>query len=35
MQLALGIGYNSIWHIAKAELCKYDKHFSLKQLYKI
>lgn len=35
MQLALAIGHNSVGHIAKAELCKYDKHFSLGQLYKI
>lgn len=35
MQLALAIGHNSVGHIAKAELCKYDKHFSLEQLYKI
>ena len=30
LQLALAIG-----HIAKAELCKYGKHFNLDQLYKI
>ncbi|WP_310440967.1 helix-turn-helix transcriptional regulator [Sulfurimonas sp.] len=35
MQLALAIGHNSVGHIAKAELCKYDKHFSLEQLFKI
>ncbi len=35
MQLALAIGHNSVGHVAKAELCKYDKHFSLEQLYKI
>jgi len=35
MQLALAIGHNSVGHIAKAELCKYDKHFNLEQLYKI
>jgi putative transcriptional regulator len=35
MQLALAIGHNSVGHVAKAELCKYDKHFSLGQLYKI
>lgn len=35
MQLALAIGHNSVGHIAKAELCKYGKHFSLEQLYKI
>ena len=35
MQLALAIGHSSVGHIAKAELYKYDKHFNLKQLYKI
>lgn len=35
MQLALAIGHNSVGHVAKAELCRYDKHFSLEQLYKI
>ncbi len=35
MELALAIGHNSVGHIAKAELCKYDKHFNLEQLYKI
>jgi transcriptional regulator with XRE-family HTH domain len=35
MQLALAIGHNSVGHIAKAELYKYNKHFSLEQLYKI
>jgi len=35
MQLALAIGHNSVGHIAKAELHKYDKHFNLEQLYKI
>ena len=35
MQLALAINHNSVGHIAKAELCKYDKHFNLEQLYKI
>ena len=35
MQIALAIGHNSVGHVAKAELCKYDKHFSLEQLYKI
>ena len=35
MQLALAIGHNSVGHIAKAELCKYGKHFNLEQLYKI
>lgn len=35
MQLALAIGHNSVGHVAKAELYKYDKHFSLEQLYKI
>jgi len=35
MQLALAIGHNSVGHIAKAELNKYDKHFSIQNLYKI
>ena len=35
MQLALAINHNSVGHIAKAELNKYGKHFSLDQLYKI
>lgn len=35
MQLALAIGHNSVGHIAKAELYKYEKHFSLEQLLKI
>lgn len=35
MQLALAIGHNSVGHIAKAELNKYGKHFSIKNLYKI
>lgn len=35
IQLALAIGHNSVGHIAKAELFKYDKHFSLEQLFKI
>jgi len=35
MQLALSIGHNSVGHVAKAELHKYGKHFSLEQLYKI
>ncbi|MDP2894818.1 MAG: helix-turn-helix transcriptional regulator [Sulfurimonas sp.] len=35
IQLALAIGHNSLGHVAKAELCKYNKHFSLEQLYKI
>jgi len=35
MQLALAIGHNSVGHIAKAELYKYNKHFNLEQLYKI
>jgi len=33
--LALAINHNSVGHIAKAELYKYNKHFSLDQLYKI
>jgi len=35
MQLALAIGHNSVGHIAKAELNKYGKHFSIQNLYKI
>ena len=35
MQLALAIGHNSVGHVAKAELYKYGKHFSLEQIYKI
>jgi len=35
MQLALAIGHNSVGHVAKAELNKYNKHFSLEQIYKI
>ena len=35
MQLALAINHNSVGHIAKAELNKYGKHFSIEQLYKI
>ena len=35
MQLALAIGHNSVGHIAKAELNKYDKHFSIQNIYKI
>ncbi len=35
LQLAHAIGHNSVGHIAKAELYKYNKRFSLEQLYKI
>ena len=35
IQLALAIGHNSVGHVAKAELNKYGKHFSLEQIYKI
>lgn len=35
MQLVNAIGHNSVGHIAKAELNKYDKHFSVENLYKI
>ena len=35
LDLALSIGHISAGHIAKAELFKYQKHFSLEQLYKI
>ena len=34
-ELALSINHNSVGHVAKAELYKYGKHFSLEQLYKI
>jgi len=35
MQLALSINHNSVGHVAKAELNKFNKHFSLQHLYKI
>jgi transcriptional regulator with XRE-family HTH domain len=35
MQLANAMGHNSVGHIAKAELNKYDKHFSIQNLYMI
>ena len=35
MQLVNAIGHNSVGHIAKAELNKYGKHFSIENLYKI
>ena len=35
MQLANAIGHSSVGHIAKAELNKYGKHFSIENLYKI
>lgn len=35
MQLAYAIGHNSVGHVAKAELNKYGKHFSIENLYKI
>jgi len=35
LQLALAMDHNSVGHVAKAELNKYGKHFSLEQLYKI
>ena len=35
MKLALAIGHNSVGHIAKSELHKYNRHFSLEHLYKI
>jgi transcriptional regulator with XRE-family HTH domain len=35
MQLALAINHSSVGHIAKAELYRYGKHFSLEQLFKI
>ncbi|MGE0738577.1 helix-turn-helix domain-containing protein [Sulfurimonas sp.] len=35
IQLVLAMGHNSVSHVAKAELYKCDKHFSLEQLYKI
>ena len=34
-ELALAINHNSVGHIAKAELYKYNKHFNLEQIYKI
>ena len=35
MHLANAVGHNSVGHIAKAELNKYAKHFSIENLYKI
>ncbi len=35
MLLALAIDHNSVEHVAKAELCEYNKHFNLEQVYKI
>ena len=35
LALALDIDHNSVGHVAKAELYKYKKHFSLEQIYKI
>jgi transcriptional regulator with XRE-family HTH domain len=35
MQLAHAIGHNSVGHVSKAEINKYNKRFSLEQLYKI
>ena len=35
LQLALTINHNSVGHVAKAELNKFNKHFSIQQLYKI
>ena len=35
MELAHAIGHNSVGHIAKAEINKYGKHFSLEHIYKI
>jgi len=35
MQLALAINHNSVGHVAKAELNKFNKYFSIQQLYKI
>ena len=35
MQLVNAIGHNSVGHIAKAELNKYGKHFSIENLYKL
>ena len=35
MELAHAMGHNSVGHIAKAEINKYGKHFSLEHIYKI
>ena len=35
MQLANAIGHDSVGHIAKAEIYKYDKKFNLEHLFKI
>jgi len=35
MELALSLEHNSVGHIAKAKLNKYNKHFNLEQLYMI
>ena len=35
MELAHAMGHNSVGHIAKAEINKYGKRFSLEHIYKI
>ena len=35
LQLSQFIGHKSVGYVAKAELYKYGKHFSIEQLYKI
>ncbi|PWE19639.1 transcriptional regulator [Aliarcobacter skirrowii] len=35
LKLANAMGYDSVGHIAKAEIYKYDKKFNLEHLFKI
>ena len=35
LKLANSMGYDSVGHIAKAEIYKYDKKFNLEHLFKI
>ncbi len=35
LKLANSMGYDSVGHIAKAEIYKYDKKFNLEHIYKI
>ncbi len=35
LELSQELGHNSVGHVAKSELYKYGKHFSLENLYKI
>lgn len=35
LKLANAMGYDSVGHIAKAEIYKYDKKFNLEHIYKI